>query len=426
MTRVDRWFVFAVFVLMLGFVTGCSQRASPSAPTVPAASSLSGSVSTPLPALSPTPFISPTSPTTSTPDLLQAIINELQGLVEAARAQGEAFVPATLGMVIVEQGQVQTGEESKATLDVSDGVRVRLGPLTLFTLEKAQQSDQGLWAQIKLEFGEIWVMLFGEGMIQIETPMGEAAVRGSFLNVGYDPVRQVVFVTCLEGNCMLANQAGRFDLVSGQAAEMTSSEQPPMIGRMNEMDVQRWMEINPEATAVLPIMQATMTALPPMPVMPPHGMSTPVPGVESIPFLECLNTPGACVTYCGQMPIPQDCREFFAAMQQLGLDGRSCFNAPDPAACVEQLLNSLPPVPTASLEGVEHVPLPSLSCMEAGEDCDAYCSQDPPPADCTAFVQTLEAYGIDIDEFIACVGEGPVISPEDVQRCADQLAGLSP
>lgn len=394
-------------------------------------------------------------PPSSTPTPLQAILQELMGQVEAAPSPQDVMGPATLGMRIWEQGQVQTGEESRAALDVSDGARVRLGPLTLFTLVQASRQEQGLWARLRLDFGEIWVMLFEQGRLDIETPVGEAAVRGSFMSIGYDPERKVIFVTCLEGHCALTNQAGTFEMLSGQAAEMVSPQQAPQIGVMDPSEVQRWMEINPEATAVLPVMRATMTALPPMPVVtPPPGFRAPAtpagvltppatPGIAlppGVPPLSCLSQPETCAAYCGQIPMPQECRDFFAAMQQLGVDIRACLTTSDPGACIQQhlmpFLTVTPsprfggtvvatPLATASLEGLQHVPLPPLSCLDSGQDCDVYCGQDPAPADCDAFLNALHSYGIDLDQLDACLG-GQAVTREAVQQCVDRLAGLSP
>lgn len=359
MLRGKRKWILLLVVGMIGAWWGYMAWNKTPASTETAISPSSGPLFSPMTTSSP--------PGDVTGDVLQAIISEVQGLVEAARSQEAELVEATAGMVILEHGMVSTQEESKAALDVSDGARIRLGPLTWFVLERSRATDQGLWARIRLGAGEIWLMLFQKGAIQIEIPLGEVAVRGSLMSVAYDPGTQTAYVTCLEGHCTLKNQAGTFTLTAGQAATITSVKQAPRIGKMSDADLQHWLDNNPEAKIALPTAQATMTAQPPAPTLTRPPTATPVPGGGGIPPQSGASSGGG-----------------------------------------------------ASASG-GHVPLPSLSCLQNGTDCYAYCSQLPTPQDCLDFLDALLQYGIDPNQFGACVGTS--YSMAVAQKCADQLVG---
>ncbi len=139
-------------------------------------------------------------PTQGSAGSLTAKLSEITGPVQVRESQDVSFTKAVPGYVLELLGQAQTQSGAKARLDLSTGTLVRLGPDTLFTLQPAQETSQGLGVRLQLTLGKLWVILKG-GSLQVDTPSGVAAVSGSYLSVWYDPKTGELRITCLEGNC---------------------------------------------------------------------------------------------------------------------------------------------------------------------------------------------------------------------------------
>ena len=208
-----------------------------------------------------------------TPAALTARMNEIQGSVTARRAGEAQFAPVSPGLVLNVSSAVKTGEQSKVRLDLSNQSIVRLGENTIFVFNGEVKASDGYHYLINLGIGELWIIL-RDGQLEVQTPSGLAAVRGSFLHVVYYPEDQSTQITCLEGNCNLKNASGKVDLVAGQTAIVYNVDVPPVTGRMNNHDVTQWLVNNPEATLVIPQLQATSAALP---VVTPGASGTPPP-----------------------------------------------------------------------------------------------------------------------------------------------------
>jgi|GEM_PF-998458 len=205
-----------------------------------------------------TPVIHPsvTVPVNSTPEVAStavirsAQLSELQNNVQAMRQAGEPFVAAREGDVVVVGGRVSTGAASKVRLDLTEGTIVRLGAETEFTVEALTQDTTDPFTRLKLLTGQLWVILNG-GSLEVETPVGVAAVRGSYLGVSFDPQTQRLEVTCLEGQCGLSNDAGEVELTDGQSSEIVGDEPPAPIEELTYEEIQEWIEENPEAEAIV-------------------------------------------------------------------------------------------------------------------------------------------------------------------------------
>jgi hypothetical protein len=279
---------------------------------------------------------------TSTPGERMAVLSELGGEVTMRQPEEADFLPAQAGAMLHEQGQVQTGEESRARLDLSDQSLVRLGPMTLFTLLGFENTEEGLLTRLRLSLGELWVILKG-GALEVETPSGLAIVRGSYMSVSMDEAGHIR-VGCLEGSCRVQTPLEIVELIAGQSAILPSVEEwqeyvrdsqnetlsPPgiLLDYLTEQDVQRWLEFNPEALDILPVITATAGAHPllPLPLQAtpdrPWPMLTPLPGTATpehinLPYLPCLDT-GTCVEYCSPLPRP-GCAIFQALLEAQGV-----------------------------------------------------------------------------------------------------------
>ena len=127
---------------------------------------------------------------------ITSVINE--ALARALKT--DTFILAEPGMVLLTGGELQTKMDSRASLSLlPEGIIVRVGPNTIFTVQEIDTEEQpGI--RLHLDIGKIWILLRG-GTLEVETPSGVAAVRGSLLGVSYDPEEKQVTSTCLEGNC---------------------------------------------------------------------------------------------------------------------------------------------------------------------------------------------------------------------------------
>lgn len=201
----------------------------------------------------------PKSPTVT--PLPGAYISEITGKVEARQPEQQNFMAANNNLILLQKGQLKTYEKSKARLDMPDGSVIRMGPSSLFTYEESKPENNGVFSRLVLEAGKLWIMLKGSG-IEILTPSGVAAVRGSFMGVRYSPGSGKIYVTCLEGYCLFKNKAGSLTLVAGETASTTGDNKAPQQGRLTSNDIQDWLTNNPEATEIVPILTATSAALP--------------------------------------------------------------------------------------------------------------------------------------------------------------------
>src|SRR5688572_13753936 len=174
----------AIAVLMIGIlaVGACTPQASPTAEE------------TSSPQNTATPEATSTEEMTSSQ--LTAILSEILGQVDVKHAGQDSFVPASTDTVLEVEGQIQTGGDGRVRLDLSSGTIIRVAPSSLFTLTSNDEVEGGLLTKIKLELGQIFIVLNG-GTAEVDTPSGVASVRGCYMMVtdGY--------VTCLEGNCSL-------------------------------------------------------------------------------------------------------------------------------------------------------------------------------------------------------------------------------
>ncbi len=201
----------------------------------------------------------PIEPSPTSDFTLSATLQEVEGSVKIATGVGKTFSPAQNGTLLEENGQVRTLEDGYTRIDLSTGTLIRMAPLSEFTLISNEEKDESLLTRIQLKLGQIWVILNG-GSVEVETPSGLAAVRGSYMMVEINPETQDILITCLEGNCSLENATGVIEMVSGQRAILKSSGEEvllPFIEEMSERDFAEWLFFVPESEDVFPLLQET-------------------------------------------------------------------------------------------------------------------------------------------------------------------------
>lgn len=213
-------------------------------------------------------FIVSCQPKEATQSPLSAALSELSGAVDAKQADDPAFVPAAAGTVLQADGQIQTGDDGRARLDLSSGTIIRVTPSSIFTLTANEEVEGGLATKIKLDLGRIFIILSG-GSADVETPSGVASVRGSYMKVEVDPETMDIYVTCLEGNCSVSNPAGTVNFSDGQKAilfhrdPVTGNWTAPNVEPMNQQEFDEWLNENPESKELYEQAMATITALAP-------------------------------------------------------------------------------------------------------------------------------------------------------------------
>jgi hypothetical protein len=233
------------------------------------------------------------TPPTLTPSARHATLSELLNEVKARASAAGEVGPAAEGQVIGQGGLARTGAESKVRLDLTEGTILRLAPQSEFTLAELNEAAAQPLTRLSLAAGQLWVIL-SRGELNVETPVGTATVRGSYLGVSFDPGQNMLTATCLEGHCDLSNNAGATALTDGQAAEVIGKNAPPSAARsMTAVEIQEWRQEIPEAQAVL--------AMPtPAGTQPGGGANTPPLQLTPLPLgsqaapqltLPPLNTP---------------------------------------------------------------------------------------------------------------------------------------
>jgi len=241
-----------------------------------------------LSACQPQPTPQPTSALS-----LTATLKEIAGTVTIKQPGASDFSTASIGMELQPNGSIQTGDNSRARLDLSTGTIIRVAPSSLFTLTSNQPSKGSLSTQLNLNAGLIFIILNG-GNTNVNTPSGVATVRGSYLSVYVDPTTQTVVVTCLEGHCGASNSAGSVDFGTGQETTLFSCTAGvctvPNVGPMTPQEFQDWLDNNPDLQQQIPGLFATMTALVSTQASTTEPQATETPAATSAPTSAiCLN-----------------------------------------------------------------------------------------------------------------------------------------
>ena len=234
---------FVLTLLLLSALIACTPTLPPPTPAA-TGTTLAERTSTPTPKAptrTPRPTVSPVPTPSRT-----AAISLIENLVESRHSDAVDFSPASDGQFLPVGGQARTGEEGRARLDLApDGTIIRLAPNTFFTLTKLEDEADNPFTLLELFFGKIYIILSG-GELQVQTPSGVAAVRGSMLGVSYDPETKTMTATCLEGHCSLRNDKGVVDLVAGQAADIRDGVLSHGPRDITDQELFDWLEFAPE------------------------------------------------------------------------------------------------------------------------------------------------------------------------------------
>jgi len=237
----------AVMNLTAAFILAACQLAPtpiPSASPPPTFTVIPTAIPTRAPTLPPTPTIPPRS----------ATLCELQQKVDARSDSAVQWREAIEGQSVLVGGGVKTRDEARARLDISDGTVMRMAANSEFTLTELTPGPREAVTRFKLALGKLWVALAGtagEGVFEIETPVGVATVRGSYISVELAEDTGQAVVTCLEGECRLTGTTGQAtDLSHDQQATIAGAGQNPSPAQpMEAAQYADWARNFPEAPA---------------------------------------------------------------------------------------------------------------------------------------------------------------------------------
>ncbi len=224
---------------------------------------------------------SPPQPTAGpTQAALTATLTDISGKVEAKQPTDPGFGAATKGSTLQAGGQLRTGDDGRARLDLSDRTILRVGPSSIFALKSIDKGTNGANTSVTFDQGKLWIIL-QTGQMDVQTPSGVASVRGSYMSVNS---RQdgSIRINCLEGNCSLKNSGGSVNLVAGQAADAANTNQAPQPGQMTPAEINEWLAVNPEAQSILPAVTATQQAIGPAATPRPQPTATPQPAATPV------------------------------------------------------------------------------------------------------------------------------------------------
>ncbi len=185
-----------------------------------------------------------------------AAISEIEGTAEQRNDAQTNWATAAVGQTLIVGNQVRTGPESVTAIQFAQGALTRLGPESIFTVSELGGDSQNPLIKLQLAAGQLFVLItgsLGNGSVEVETPVGVAAVRGSLMSVEVTDDGRIV-VTCLEttGNCHLENESGSVEIQSGQQAEIVSAGEPPTPAeQIDDSQLNEWFQNNPEAQAIV-------------------------------------------------------------------------------------------------------------------------------------------------------------------------------
>ena len=160
------------------------------------------------------------------------------------RANGAAAEgAATEGQVIGVGDQARTGARSGVRLNLSEGTIVRVSEMSAFLLSELSQNAGNPFTALQLLVGKVWVIL-NSGSLNVETPVGVAAVRGSLMSVSYNPGLNEIKVTCLEGTCSVIVAGITYALIQGQQLSAPPYG-TPRLETIDSGQLEEWLRFNP-------------------------------------------------------------------------------------------------------------------------------------------------------------------------------------
>jgi thiol-disulfide isomerase/thioredoxin len=205
-----------------------------------------------------------------------ATVIEVVSKVDAHPRPQDDWQPAVVDMAIYGGGQVRTGAESSARLELLEGI-VRVWAKSVFTVRECTTRQGRLETTLFLQEGRLWAHLTTSQPHEftVETSSAVAAVRDTRFSVKVDP-DQTTLVSVAEGEVVLSAQRWSVTVVAGQQAIVKPGQPPSPPEPMSDEECALWTTEGemPELASLIP----TRTPTPTPTIMPtPRPTNTPKP-----------------------------------------------------------------------------------------------------------------------------------------------------
>jgi hypothetical protein len=200
-------------------------------------------------------------------------LREVVNVVLLREPAGSAFIQAEQGDLLLANGQIQTGDDSLARLDVGPQSFMRLGSNTTLTL--VSLNSPGDLVRFQFPYGRLWASLFG-APLEVIMPIGTATVEGSFAELIYQPGQNdmlqddVLILKCLEGRCRFQSDSGSIEI--GNLEQLVWQMGAAVHSQLPDEAVAQFLADNPGSAALI----ASLTAAPPR-TSTPRPTDTPRP-----------------------------------------------------------------------------------------------------------------------------------------------------
>ncbi len=160
------------------------------------------------------------------------------GTIEVAPAGTSNFVPGHPGQVLHTGDQVRSGQNSRATIRLSDLSVVRLYELTAMTIRPPARAKQN--AIIEVKSGAAYFFNRDKpNETQFETPSSSGAIRGTEYALSVDD-RGRTELALLNGQVALTNSYGSIQLESGEQAVVEKGQAPQKSPLLNAVNIIQW------------------------------------------------------------------------------------------------------------------------------------------------------------------------------------------
>ncbi len=169
-----------------------------------------------------------------------ATVVETANKVDAHPRPKDDWQPAAVDMAIYGGGQVRTGAESSARLELLEGI-VRLSADTVFTVEESKSRQGTLLTTLSLQEGRLWAHLVpGQSHeFAVETGCAVAAVRDTDFSVKVVSDGETL-VSVAEGEVELTAQDQGVTVTAGEQATVETDQPPGEPEPMSDEELILW------------------------------------------------------------------------------------------------------------------------------------------------------------------------------------------
>ena len=225
-----------------------------------------------------------------------ARIIEVVADVDAHARPKDEWLAAVVDMLVYGGGQVRTGADSSAQLELREGT-VRLSAYTLFTMEEAT-TQGGMWlTKLFLDRGRLWVNLDPDQPHEftVDTGIALATVRDTRFSVSV--VGDTALVSVAEGEVEFTAQGQTVTVKAGEQATAERGQPPSPPVPMDEAERALWAAEGgePDMAPPTPTPTSTPTAT---------STSTPTPTITPRPPTATLVPPTATPLPSTATPVP--------------------------------------------------------------------------------------------------------------------------